>query len=291
MAMNPIWLSKAMALPGMATSSFTTIDAVKTITSIGSIEGPEPQQLFQGEIAIGSLREFVPLPRTLWSAENGRDPNGGSLMLLGRSNATTKPWEEPNYSFRRAHFYPLPRDLCFPEEKPLFMRWARGKKRLVEIGVFEGASASLFRSVMDPKGSIWLIDPFVPDSRNPHLRARKIFAWLNVARVRNGETVWFKDYSYNVVGQKRDPIDFLFIDGDHTEVACLRDWQDWSPFVEVGGIVIFHDARFGTSDGKYWDGWEGPTNVVNRLFRGSERLPNWQIVEEVRTAVVVQRIK
>ncbi len=31
----------------------------------------------------------------------------------------------------------------------------------------------------------------------------------------------------------------LFIDGDHDN--ALRDFQQWSPFVQPGGIIAFHD--------------------------------------------------
>lgn len=38
------------------------------------------------------------------------------------------------------------------------------------------------------------------------------------------------------------PIDLLFIDADHSYQAVLRDFDDWSPFVKVGGWIAFHDA-------------------------------------------------
>ena len=191
---------------------------------------------------------------------------------------------------KRSPYYPLPRDLCFPAEKPLFRRWAAGRKTLVEIGVFEGASGREFRTTMAKDGTLHLIDPFVPDSMNATLCGRKIFAKLNLARVRNGKLRWYQDYSYNVVKNWMSPIDFLFIDGDHTEKSCEQDWREWSPFVIVGGIVIFHDARCGLGDGTWWDGWEGPTAVVNCLFRGQNRLGNWEIIDESGTAVAVRRL-
>jgi predicted O-methyltransferase YrrM len=38
-------------------------------------------------------------------------------------------------------------------------------------------------------------------------------------------------------------VDFVFIDGDHSEHGLLADWQAWSPLVEPGGIVALHDSR------------------------------------------------
>ena len=37
------------------------------------------------------------------------------------------------------------------------------------------------------------------------------------------------------------PIDFLFIDGDHTYQGVSRDFDLYHPFVRPGGIIAFHD--------------------------------------------------
>jgi len=36
-------------------------------------------------------------------------------------------------------------------------------------------------------------------------------------------------------------VDFLFIDGDHSEEITTLDWQNYSRFVRPGGLVGFHD--------------------------------------------------
>jgi len=36
-------------------------------------------------------------------------------------------------------------------------------------------------------------------------------------------------------------VDFLFIDGDHTEEGVKRDYEMYSPLVRSGGIIAFHD--------------------------------------------------
>lgn len=38
-----------------------------------------------------------------------------------------------------------------------------------------------------------------------------------------------------------DPIDFLFIDGDHTYKGVKKDWEMYSPLVADGGMIAFHD--------------------------------------------------
>lgn len=39
----------------------------------------------------------------------------------------------------------------------------------------------------------------------------------------------------------RTPIDFLFIDGDHTYEGVKQDFEDYSPLVVEGGLIAFHD--------------------------------------------------
>ena len=191
-----------------------------------------------------------------------------------------------NHRFCRSQWYPFPRDLSFPPEKRLFRKWADGRMNLVEIGVFEAASSLIFRSVMAPTGTLHLIDPYVvvPDSG---LTARPWMAHLNVLRSRNGQVVWHRDYSGNVAKGWQAPIDFLFIDGDHAYHACNHDWELWHAFVVPGGVVLFHDARLGLGPGDSWDGWPGPSFVVDELFRGTSRLPQWNIVDEAGSLIVV----
>jgi predicted O-methyltransferase YrrM len=38
-------------------------------------------------------------------------------------------------------------------------------------------------------------------------------------------------------------INFVFIDADHTYAAVMKDFQNWSPMVRVGGWVCFHDTN------------------------------------------------
>ncbi len=40
---------------------------------------------------------------------------------------------------------------------------------------------------------------------------------------------------------KGDKVDFLFIDGDHTERGVTQDYLDYREFVRSGGLIAFHD--------------------------------------------------
>ena len=170
-------------------------------------------------------------------------------------------------------------------EDAALRKWATGKSNLVEIGVAEGASAVTLREVMSNKGKLWLIDPFHL-SRVRHLNAMKRAAHRAVENIANGQVVWICKFSFDAVIAWTDPIDFLFIDGDHAEAGVQKDWDDWHPYVQPGGVVAFHDAAV------FEGGWPrtdwGPVRVVDRLFR-SQPIYGWKIVYEVDSLVVVQR--
>ena len=38
-------------------------------------------------------------------------------------------------------------------------------------------------------------------------------------------------------------VDLLFIDGDHTYFGAKQDYEMYSPLVQKGGLIIFHDIR------------------------------------------------
>jgi hypothetical protein len=169
-------------------------------------------------------------------------------------------------------------------EHDALLRWSAGKKSVVEIGVAEGASACALRKAMSSQGILYLVDPFHL-SRLRYLNALKRAAHAAVARFGSSRVVWIQEFSHVAVQRWSEPIDLLFIDGDHEEKAVLNDWESWSRFVVPGGITLFHDARV------FANGWPtpsyGPVCAVNRLFRegGAQ---GWRIVDEVDSLVIVK---
>ena len=110
-------------------------------------------------------------------------------------------------------------------EGACIQRWATDRRQLVEIGVAEGASAAETRAVMHPDGELVLIDPYV-DSRIPGLQFMRAVAHRIVASVDRGSVVWIDDYSANAAKTWDRPIDFLFIDGDHSVEGVRDDWRN-----------------------------------------------------------------
>lgn len=172
-------------------------------------------------------------------------------------------------------------------EHAALKRWATQRLSLVEIGVAEGASAMVLRQAMSSSGTLWLIDPF-HISRKRFINATKRAAHRVVGGYKKGSVVWIEKFSFDAVNRWHAPIDFLFIDGDHSEAGVNQDWENWHRFVVPGGVVAFHDAS--TFPGGWpQDDW-GPVRLVNKLFR-DQGLPEWTIAEEVDSLVVVERLK
>lgn len=162
---------------------------------------------------------------------------------------------------------------------------ARGRASILEIGVGEGASAVALLAGMSPEGTLFLVDPFHL-SRTRVLNAMRLAAHRAVERCCRAKVVWVEQFSHESAASWARPIDLLLLDGDHSEEAVWRDWNDWNHHMIFGGIVVFHDARI------FPGGWtlpeHGPVKVVNALFR-TGRLKGWEIIREVDSLVAVQR--
>lgn len=76
--------------------------------------------------------------------------------------------------------------------------------------------------------------------------------------------------SNDAVKQWTEPIDVLFIDGDHTYEGVKDDWDNFSPFVKPGGKVFFHDCDDTSPEvlrlfTEINDGWTDKTFWKDRL--------------------------
>jgi predicted O-methyltransferase YrrM len=185
-----------------------------------------------------------------------------------------------------------PRQMHSAAERALIQDLARGARRAVEIGVYEGASAAALCRVLDPEAELHLIDPFGhhPTALRPGMAGTEWASRRVVARARGRQgprLVWHVALSEDVARGWSAPVDFIFIDGDHAEEATDLDWALWHGHVAPGGHVVFHDAREGRADGT---GLPGPTAVVDRLFRGAGAVGGWTIAAEVDRTVAVRRL-
>ena len=176
-----------------------------------------------------------------------------------------------------------PRTMHSEAESALLRELAQGRRRAIEIGVYEGSSALVLLSALPADAELHLIEPFGKgmDWWEP-ADERTVKALVRRAARRRGPSVRWHVTTSEAVARHWDlGVDLVFIDGDHTETACRLDWELWHRFVEPGGVVAFHDARGGDP---------GPTAVVERLFgAGEEGPPGWRICAERDTIVAVRR--
>ena len=183
-----------------------------------------------------------------------------------------------------------PRTMHSEAESALLAELAAGRRRLVEIGVYEGSSAIVLARAAPPEATLHLVDPFVNTALRPGQRGTKHATRRVVRRAVAGRAgpklEWHVALSEQAAAGWSQPVDMVFIDGDHSEAACRLDWELWSRWVRPGGVVALHDARQGKPGG--W-GLPGPTTVVDALFRGQNALTGWRLARELDTIVVVER--
>jgi predicted O-methyltransferase YrrM len=185
-----------------------------------------------------------------------------------------------------------PRTMHSEADAGVLRTTAAGRRRVVEIGVYEGSSAVVLCEVLEPDAELHLVDPFGEhgDALPAGWGATETASRRVVERARrrhDGPRVtWHVDYSAAVAERWSDPVDLVFIDGDHSEEGVRADWDGWNGFVEPGGAVLFHDARLSQEGGR---GLPGPTAVVDAVFRGPGAVPGWRIAEEADRTVAVVR--
>ncbi len=188
-----------------------------------------------------------------------------------------------------------PRTMHSAEDVRVLLDAVAGAHRVVEIGVYEGASALALCDALCPGAELHLIDPFGrhPDALPGGWGATEWATRRVLARaMRRGggraPTVsWHVALSHEVAERWAGEVDVVFIDGDHSEAGCELDWSSWNPFVAVGGCVVFHDARAGQEGGR---GLPGPTAVITRHFRSDGGTPGWELAAEADRVVAVRRL-
>jgi predicted O-methyltransferase YrrM len=166
-------------------------------------------------------------------------------------------------------------------EGELLREYACGAKTLVEIGVAEGGSAWETGQVMAQDGNLYLIDPY-PHSRAGQFSPTRLVAHRLITQVARGHVTWIEEFSQNAADGWSTPIDFLFIDGDHSYEGVKADWDAWTPHLATRGHVALHDARI---DGAWIDHETGPVRLVLELGGNAD----WITASAVDTLVVLKR--
>jgi len=167
-------------------------------------------------------------------------------------------------------------------ERSVLKDHSDGKRRGVEIGVYEGVTTCLIAAGMAADGCLYSIDPF--------LKGRLGICWSKLIAKemirRSGMTPrveLIETHSHDAAKKIDGQFDFIFVDGDHSLEGITRDWQDWSGRVSPGGIIALHDtlpAREPTSPNL------GSVEFFDNTIVHDNR---FQIVEQVDTLSVLRR--
>jgi predicted O-methyltransferase YrrM len=175
-------------------------------------------------------------------------------------------------------------------ERDVLARFARGKRCIIEVGVFEGATSRLFCQEIDPTGAVYLIDPFFPTVRlermlnvsfNRIVATKAVKPWPERARfIRLPSRAAAETLSL------RGMAEFIFIDARHEYEFVLEDFQSWVPMLAPGGAMAFHDSRVCDARGDI-DESSGPVRLMREVGAGQHG--PWQVVATADSVTVLRR--
>jgi predicted O-methyltransferase YrrM len=117
-------------------------------------------------------------------------------------------------------------------------------RRVLEIGTGHGATLYLLAWASAPDARLLSLD-------NRDFSARRR---LYRSFARKGQQVQVMLCDSHTVESRNavrtffggEPVDVLFIDGDHSYDGVRRDYELYSPFVRSGGLIAFHDIVDGS---------------------------------------------
>ncbi|MFQ4140950.1 class I SAM-dependent methyltransferase [Chlorogloeopsis sp. ULAP02] len=149
-------------------------------------------------------------------------------------------------------------------------------KNVLEIGCFTGIStiwmAAGLEQIESPATihSVDLFDDIMPwlPHRYGYLSNPLEYAQESVVTAQLSHRIKFHKMNSQEMGKKyheiiNKPIDFLFIDGDHTKRGCLTDLILFYPHVSIGGYILLHDIYPDNCD------WDGPRFVIDKFLKNN----------------------
>ncbi len=172
---------------------------------------------------------------------------------------------------------------------------------IVEIGSWQGKSSIVIASGLKKnQGKLYCVDPFngAGDARSA-VRYSKDAAALGRSLIeqfqKNISDAGLSDLVEAMPGfssevrkkwNETKHIDFIFIDGDHSYEAVKKDFLDWSPIVNVGGYVAFHDTYLNVPKDKSDRLHTGPGLVVKEFLLENSK---WKLVSRANSLFIFQK--
>ncbi len=137
----------------------------------------------------------------------------------------------------------------------------------MEIGTFKGGTLLFLTRLASPRAIIISVDLFGGAFGGGYSGWR---AWLYRRFAHGSQRIYTlrgDSHSYELVVKVKDalrgrPLDYLFIDGDHSYEGVKQDFALYAPLVRKGGIIAFHDIVAGPAENvggvpQFWSGVKG----------------------------------
>ncbi len=117
----------------------------------------------------------------------------------------------------------------------------------VELGTWLGASAiPVARAIRRWGGTLACVDTWAGDLQTPEATARS--PWMLVSCARHlieagvgGNVRLIPATTEEAARWWSQPIDYLYVDADHSEDGCAGDLWAWAPHVRPGGLLVGDD--------------------------------------------------
>jgi len=124
-------------------------------------------------------------------------------------------------------------------ELQVLLKYCRNAKVVCEIGCYEGKTCVAL--AQNTRGAVYSVDPFFRGRLG--ISYGEWIARLHCKRSDTKNLFFLKGLSHDVAASFQLPIDFLFIDADHSYGAVKTDWSSWCPKMVEGGIIALHDSK------------------------------------------------
>ncbi len=132
---------------------------------------------------------------------------------------------------------------------------------VVEIGTHRGGTLYLWARLARPDATLVSIDlpggkfggGYSPFRAPIYRRFAQERQKLHLVRADSHAASTLEETKRLLGGQ---PIDLLFIDGDHTFDGVKKDWEMYAPLVRMGGLIVFHDVAGNYKETRvkaFWD--------------------------------------
>lgn len=164
-------------------------------------------------------------------------------------------------------------------------RHAAGRRRLAEIGCWQGVNTRRLRRAMAPDGVLFAIDPY-PAGRLGFSAAR-IIARREVDKETNGTVRWVRmtdlDAARWFAAAGEPPLDFVFSDSLNTFDGFAATWLSWSRHAAPGARYALANSR--SSPEKDIES-AGSVRYTREVL---VKDPRFRVVETVGTLTVLEK--